>query len=401
MAVALLGLRGLGGQEIAKAESSQSTGFHYVTSQTDPLTRSGFEHYYELDYPAAIRDFEKAAAAYPEDPFAVNHLLAGVFFQELYHAGALESSLYANNGFLDNKTPIHIEPATDARIQQLISKAEELANKRIRENPNDSGGYYARGVAKGMRSTYTGLVKKSWFGALGDAKAARHDHEKVLELDPKFSDARLVVGIHLYIVGSLAWPIRMMAHVVGESGNRSEGLKDIRAAAEGGGDAAVDASVVEALFLRREERYTEALQIQRRLTAEHPNNFLFAMEEANIQKDAGMGQQSIATYRRVLAETATGKYYDPHLEFAYYGLGEALRGQKDFAGAAEAYDAAAARPNSNPAIRLRSELGAGEMYDLLKQRERAVQKYQNVIATNSESPQADIARKNMKEPYRN
>jgi tetratricopeptide (TPR) repeat protein len=242
-------------------------------------------------------------------------------------------------------------------------------------------------------------VNKSWFGALGNAKAARHDHEKALELDPKFNDARLVVGIHLYIVGSLPWPIRLMAHVVGESGNKSEGMKDIGIAADGGGDAAVDASVVRALFLRREEHFKEALRVQQKLTAGHPRNFLFATEEANILKDAGMGPQSIAAYRKVLAEAAAGRYFDPHLEFAYYGLGEALRGQRDYAGAAEAYDAAA-RPGSNPAIRVRAELGAGEMYDLLQQRERAMQKYESVIANNSESPKAEAARKNLKKPYR-
>src|SRR5205823_8338638 len=110
----------------------------------------------------------------------------------------------------------------------------------------------------------------------------RHDHEKVLELDPQYNDARLVVGLHSYIVGSLPWPIRVLAHVVGESGNKASGLRDLAAAGDGGGDAAVDAKVVLALMLRREQRYAEALDATRSLTAAHPHNLLFALEQANL-----------------------------------------------------------------------------------------------------------------------
>ena len=373
----------------------------YVTAKNDAQTLSGFEHYYELDYDAAIRDFQAAMQAHPRDPFAVNHLLAAVFFKELYKAGALESNAYASNSFLSNRTQIRLDSATDARIKELIGRAMDLANRRLSENSRDAKAYYARGVAHGMESTYTALVQKGWFAALGDAKAARSDHEKALELAPGLSDARLVVGMHSYIVGSLPWPIRVVAHVVGESGNRSTGIRDLYAAAEGGGDASVDAKVVLALFLRREHRYTEALALEHSLAGAHPRNFLFAVEEANILKDSGDPAGSIAAYRRVLAKARSGGFQDPQLEFAFSGLGEVLRGQHDFAGAAEAYNSAANLAHANPQIRLRAQLAAGEMDDLLQQREQAIKMYQSVIAADASSDEAAAAREGLKEPYRN
>src|SRR5579864_1103721 len=238
----------------------------YVTAKNDTLTQSGFKHYYDLEYNQAIRDFEAAVNAHPDDPFAVNHLLAAVFFKELYNADALESNAYANNSFLNNHAQIHLDAKTDSRIKELTAKALELCERRLAQDPRDADAYYARGVAHGMASTYTALVNKGWFNALGEAKAARHDHEKALELDPDLSDARLVVGLHSYIVGSLPWPIRTLAHVVGESGNRAQGISDLYTAANGGGDASVDAKVVLALFLRREQRYTEALALESSLS---------------------------------------------------------------------------------------------------------------------------------------
>ena len=58
--------------------------------------------------------------------------------------------------------------------------------------------------------------------------SARHDHERVLELDPKYVDAKVLVGTHLYIIGSLSWPAKVTASVVGISGNKEKGLQYLR-----------------------------------------------------------------------------------------------------------------------------------------------------------------------------
>jgi len=47
----------------------------------DPLSTSGFEHFYNLDYERSVRDFQRVVEKYPDDPFAVNHLLTAVLFR--------------------------------------------------------------------------------------------------------------------------------------------------------------------------------------------------------------------------------------------------------------------------------------------------------------------------------
>ena len=94
-------------------------------------------------------------------------------------------------------------------------------------------------------------------------------------------------------------------------------------------------------------------------------------------------------------------YYHPHLELAAFGLGEALRGQHDFAGAAEAYESVRESPSADSDLVEKANLAAGEMYDLLNKRELAVKKYQAVIIANADSPSAETARRYLKGPYRN
>ncbi|HET7873246.1 MAG TPA: hypothetical protein VFL42_12085, partial [Terriglobales bacterium] len=55
----------------------------------DALTRSGWDHFYSLEYDQAIADFQKVVNARTDDPVAINHLLDAVLYRELYRYNAL------------------------------------------------------------------------------------------------------------------------------------------------------------------------------------------------------------------------------------------------------------------------------------------------------------------------
>ena len=362
------------------------------------FTKSGFDRYYMMDYDGAIRDFERAVQARPNDPFAVNHLLSAVLFRELYRAGALDTSLYSNNSFLDRRQ-FPIDPAARERIRQLTDRALELSEARLSANPKDVDALYARGVTRSLRATYIGLVEKSWYAALKSAWGARSDHEEVLKLSPGYTDAKAVVGIHEYISASLPFFIKVLAQLTGHGGSKEKGLSYLADAGAHGKETSVDARIMLAVFLRREQRFRDALQVAGGLSAAHPRNFLLALEEANILNDAGHGAEAIAAYRKVLAAGGAGNYFDPHLELAAWGLGESLRGQRQSAAAAEAYESVLTYSRTEPELRRKATLAAGEMYDLLQKRDLAVQRYNAVIAAQSGSEQAQTARKRLQQPY--
>ena len=64
-------------------------------AENDAATRKGFDDFYNLEYDKAIREFEVAQQAHPNDPFAVNHTLEAVIFKELFRIGALDTEAYA------------------------------------------------------------------------------------------------------------------------------------------------------------------------------------------------------------------------------------------------------------------------------------------------------------------
>ncbi len=119
-------------------------------------------------------------------------------------------------------------------------------------------------------------------------------------------------------------------------------------------------------------------------------------------KDSGEGMRAVAAYQAMLQRaTAPGGYYpDPHLEMAYYGLGEAARGQRHIQEAASAYESATTQSTASPLMKRRAHLAAGEMFDLLGQRAQAKQQYDAVLALGTDSDQAERATKYESSPYR-
>jgi len=365
----------------------------------DNLTRSGFQHFYSLEYDAAVRDFEGALEAHPDEATAINHLIEAELFQELYRYNALDTRLYTKQRFLTSKH-VPIDAAKKKQLLDLMQRATSASDKRLKTNPNDVEALYSRGVTEGLRSTYLTIVEHSFWSALHNALEARNDHEEVLRRRKDFVDAKTIVGAHEYVVGSLNTPERVMAGVVGIRGDKNKGLRMLAEAGQGSGETNTDARVTLALFLRREERFQEAIDVVRTLTRDYPHNFLFALEEGNLLRDAGRGPESIASYRTLLDACKTGRYPNAHVEMAQYALAEALRGQNLLPDALTAYQAAAKTSDYDPDLLQRSLLGAAEVSDLLAQREQALAQYRAAIALDSSSEEADTARRYLDHPYR-
>ena len=81
---------------------------------------------------------------------------------------------------------------------------------------------------------------------------------------PNYTDAKLVVGAHNYVMGSLSFAVKMAVALAGLSGDKEKGLRYLQEAYHANGETSVDAGIVLMVFLRREHRYGDALQIARR-----------------------------------------------------------------------------------------------------------------------------------------
>lgn len=367
----------------------------------DPLVREAFEHFYLLDYPGAVERFDRFHQEHPGDPQATALLLDAVLFQELYRLDLLDTTFYANDGFLTGRHATQEDPKTRDRILALADEAIHEADWRVSKNPNDIDALYARGWARSLKCTYVAMVQRGFGGGFRLASKAKDDENRVLQMDPNYVDAKLVSGVYEYVVGALPLPFKFLIGFAGITGSKSRGLEMLRDAGNRGYNSSVEARTVITLFLRREAKYRDAIQVVRSLKNQYPRNYLFCLEEANLRKDAGEGMAAVQAYRDIVADSARPGYFaSARLELAFFGLGDALRGQRLYNEAAKSYEEAALTPGVGPELKIRSLLAAGECHDLLGERQLALQDYQESIDAGPNTSRADTARKRLRTPYR-
>jgi hypothetical protein len=366
----------------------------------DPMVKDGLLHFYNLDYDGAQSRFETVLKAHPGNPMAMDYVLTVVIFRELYHQDLLDTTYYAHDNFLSSKREVDVPTATRQRIEDLTNGVISICDQRIKANPHDKDAYFERGYAKGLHAAFITLADHSFVAAAKQGLAARNDSEQALKIDPDYADAKMAIGIQQFAVASLPRLLRMMVGIVGVGGNKEKGLQMLRDAAAHGVVTNVDSRTVLSLFLRHDGRYAEALAVEHGLAEEFPHNYLFRLEEGNLAKDKGDGPGAIRIYLQVLEDAKKPGYFtDARLQLVYFGLADTQRGQNDIVDAAHNYLNAAEQPNCSDWLRRRAQLNAGEMFDLLHQRDTAVKLYQMAAGGGGDQSQADAARKYLKTPY--
>jgi tetratricopeptide (TPR) repeat protein len=366
------------------------------------LVEEGFGHFYNLEYDEAIGCFEKAIAQNPNSPDLHNHLAQTLVFREMFRDGALESELVSGNNSFLRRPKLNPSPETEKRFLDEVSKALALAGARLKANPDDTAAMYAMGIAYGLRSNYFWVVKKSWKDSLRDATSARRLHNRISELEPNNVDARLVQGLHDYIVGSLPWHYKMLGFLVGIRGDKEKGIGTVQDVAANGKINRSDAQILLCALYRRENRTRLAIPIVQDLIGRYPRNFLLRLELAQMYSMAGDGAHGLETLEevaRLKTRHAPGfdrlpweKIYfqQGSIQFWYNQLDRSLENMMRVTAAPEDVDL-----NTGVLAYLRM----GQIYDMKQRRQEAVAAYQKAIAYAPGAEAAQESRKYLATPY--
>lgn len=366
------------------------------------LVDDGWDHFYNLEYDAAIADFQKAIAQDPNSPDLHNHLAEALVFKEMYRNGALESEMVAGNNSLLRRARLNPSPQTHAEFLAEISKALSLCDARLRQNPNDAAALYAQGIAYGIRSDYFWVVEKSWYDSLRDATSARKAHNRLAELEPGNVDARLVQGLHDYILGSLPWQYRMLGFLVGFHGDKEKGIRIVQDVAQNGTRDKVDAEIFLCALYRRENHPDRAVPIVQDLIRRFPRNYLLRLELSVMYSMAGdklHGMAAVEEAAHLKREGAAGfdrmpwekiYYQEGSIQFWYRDEDQALENFQKVAAGIENVDLNTAAY---------TYLRIGQIYDMTHRRAQAIEYYKKAIAFEPQADGAAQSRKFLSTPY--
>lgn len=392
--ILVLPLCGLGGPS-AQAEPVDTAALNRT-----PQVQAGFLCFDNMDYACALGVFGRVRAEHPGDPLATDYLLNVRVFEELNQLDLLDTTFYATDGFLTGRHAVAADAAVSQQIEGLAQTAIDEANARLKKNGNDLDALFAKGWAEALDAAYIAMAERGYGKAFRLALRARRNNAAVLARDPHYVDAKMVVGVYDYVVGALPWAFKLLIGFVGIHGSKTQGMQLLWDAADHGVITSVESRTAIMLFLRREAKYGEAIAIAKQLSEEYPHDYLFSLEVANLEKDKGLGMTAVYAYQHTLEEAKKpGFFENAHVELADFGLGEALKGQKHYAEAVQAYVEGANQPTTSPELKQRCLLAAGETLDLAGDHRRAAGMYAQVIAVKGDTVEADKARRYRVWPY--
>ncbi len=363
----------------------------------------GFDHFYNLEYDESVSVFEKVLAEDPKDPRNHNHLAQAILYREMYRAGALESELVSGTNPFVRRPKMEPSPENQKRFEDAVRNSILLSQARLEANPLDKDALYAMGVAYGLRGNYNFLVRKAYMDALRDATQARKLHNKVTEIDPSFVDARLVQGIHDYIVGSLPLFYKIVGFLVGFRGDREGGIRTVELVAEKGAINRDDAKVLLAAVYRRERRPQAAIPLLLELIPRYPRNYLLRLELVQMYSDDGKKARALEVLSELeqLKLSNASNYARLPTEKIHFSRGNLLFWYRDLDEAMAEFKRVTDNPES---VDLNSEavalLRMGQIHDLKRRRDQALRSYRQAIQLAPESDAAREARRYLDSPYK-
>jgi tetratricopeptide (TPR) repeat protein len=216
-------------------------------------------------------------------------------------------------------------------------------------------------------------------------------------------DARLVQGLHDYIVGSLPFGFKMLGFVIGIRGDKEKGVRTVQEVAKNGKLNRVDAEILLCALYRRENQSKLAVPLVQDLIRRYPRNYLLRMELGQMYSQAGdgvRGLQALEEVARLKERHEPGfdrvpwekiYYQQGSIQFWYNDLDRSLENMKKVAAASEDVDL-------NTGVQ--AFLRMGQIYDMKQRRAEAVAAYKKAIAYAPQAEAAQESRKYLSTPYR-
>ncbi len=354
----------------------------------DELAARAYEAAFELDYDAALTSARTLVALAPDASRSHRVLAAVLWAQILFRTGATTVDYFLGSLTKSKDTRPPIPPDVEREFEAAVTRAIELAERRLDDNRNDVDARYEAGAAYAIQASFRASIGGSLTAAFGAARQAYKAQEGVLDRVPGHAGANVIAGTYRYAVSGLRFPSRWFAYLAGFSGDGERGIRMLETAAERPGSV-YDALPALLLIYAREGRHEDAHAIAERLSQTFPRNRFFRLEVGSAALRAGRPGEAERIFREgLIALDADVRPKAPgERAFWLYKHAAALVELGRPADAADLVDSAFA---ANPAgwVEGRLYLERGKIADLAGRRDAAVDAYRlaRSIAARDDDP---------------
>jgi hypothetical protein len=244
----------------------------------------GFNHLYNLDFPGAQNEFQSWEQQNPDNPMGAIGQAARILFSEFNRLGVLEAQFYENDSAFAGRKKYEADAKQHELFEQQLTRAETLGKARLARDPKDHDALLGMTLASGLRADYAALIEKRSLSSLHYTKEASVWADRLLATHPACYDGYLAGGISRYIIGSMSAPVRWLLRMGGVSGDKARGIAELQTTATKGRLLAPFARILLAIAYVRDKDTARARETLLTLQKDFPNNHLFPLELARLEK---------------------------------------------------------------------------------------------------------------------
>ncbi len=347
----------------------------------------GINGVYSLDFPTAEKNIQRVFASYPDHPF-------GHFGNAMIAWSRYEYEFETSD---DNQRRV---------FERILDDSIQGIKRWIKTHPDDPNAYMGLGALYGLRAMFS-MRTRRWVTAYFSGRRAISNLEHSLQLDPSYYDAFFGLGIYQYFAGTLPDVIKILAKIVAIKGNPAEGVRQLNVARQKAKFTADSAKLIliEVQNTRNSPYYDpqKSLQFIRDLRAKYPHNPLMHYVEVICLYETGNYDEVTAQAQFFLDQIGQGQFYkDIYIARAYTALGTAQMAQGNWEAARKIFEQGRQAVQSQEPSRwgVWNVLRLGQVYDILGQRDLALQQYRYVLSFKDKWGFDALAKAFIKNPYR-
>ena len=372
-----------------------------LSAESEKKLHAAFDHLYNLEFSPALELFEQVAQAEPESASVRAFWASALLYQILASQGSLQSQLFVTSNEFLKHPRLPPDPELDRRFHAVTQEAQQRAQRRLKENPQDVDGLFALGLLYGNQADYAAGVKAEYLRGVGLGEKAYDYHQKLRELHPEFLDTGVVLGVHDYVIGSLPRVHRFFLFFIGTRGSRERGLGYLQETAAQGHFLRTYAQILLSVAWIREQQLERALPLVEDLRSRYPRNPIFTLELAKLYRQQERYAQAAQLCRELLAELSTHPHnprvIGPEDALLELGLVEAAQGNSERA--LELLRQVGEIPGAGACVWAQALLERGQIFDRLGRRQQALAEYEKVIGLAADPEVTRLAFAYRKRPY--
>ena len=353
----------------------------------DSLITAGIYQIYGIEFDQAVNTFQIVQKDYPKNP-------AGKFFDAMIDWWRIMLDM-------DNE---QYDDQFEDKLDDVIDMCEDILD----EDENNVNALFFKGGSLGFRGRLYS-VRESWMDAALDGKDAMPIVYRVYELDPEHRDIQLGFGIYNYYADVIPekYPFIKPFMMFFPEGDREKGLEQLVHVANHGKYSKIEARYfLLTSYYKFEENMKEAMVWADSLVNDFPNNPTFQRYKGRIHVKRGSYTQASPVFEDILRKCDEGYkgYNDKTKREASYYIAMRHKLQNDLDSTRLYFEISEALSrkldeDEDSGWLINTVLYLGMCYDQLGLREKAIEKYKEVLDLDERRNSHEQARRYLEKPY--